>query len=129
VAASPRFVSPEEGDFALAAGSPCIGTGLQGSDMGAIPFEGAEPIFLRGDGNGSGRVDLSDGVYTLNHLFLGGPRPACLDVLDSNDDGALNLTDGVYTLNHLFLGGPSIAPPYPAPGPDPTPDSLPCGGA
>ena len=28
------------------------------------------------DANDSGAVDLSDGVYSLNHLFTGGPPPA-----------------------------------------------------
>ena len=32
------------------------------------------------DGNGDGAVDLSDAVYGLNFLFLGGPPPvACAD--------------------------------------------------
>jgi hypothetical protein len=32
-----------------------------------------------GDVNGDGRLDLSDPVYTLQHLFLGGPEPVPIE--------------------------------------------------
>jgi hypothetical protein len=87
----------------------------------------AEARFRRGDADGDGRVDLSDGVNLLNHIFLEGPRPRCADAADANDEGGLNLTTAVYLLNWLYLSGP----PLPAPGPldcgaDPTEDSLDC---
>ncbi len=28
------------------------------------------------EANGDGRVDISDGIYLFNYLFLGGPEPA-----------------------------------------------------
>lgn len=80
---------------------------------------------LRGDSNGSATVDLTDSIFTLSFLFLGGPRPLCPDAADSNDDGALDITDPVFVLTWLFSGGPP--PPAPGPlscGPDPTPDAL-----
>jgi hypothetical protein len=82
--------------------------------------------FLRGDASGSGLVDLSDAVFTLDHLFRGGEPPSCEKAADSNDDGGVDISDAVYTLLFLFLGGEVIPPPYPEPGPDPTPDTLGC---
>jgi len=79
--------------------------------------------FRRGDSNASGDLNITDGVFVLNYLFLGGPEPPCQDAADSDDNGQLNITDGVRILNYLFLGGP--APPAPGPdtcGSDPTPD-------
>ncbi len=35
----------------------------------------AEVLFARGDGNSDGRLDLSDAVFVLSYLFLGGPEP------------------------------------------------------
>jgi hypothetical protein len=72
------------------------------------------PIFdpgtiLRGDSNRDREVDLSDPIHTLNYLFIGGPRPPCLDEADSNKDRVLDLSDGVFTLSYLFLGGPQPA--------------------
>ncbi len=81
--------------------------------------------FRRGDSNEDANVDISDAVFSLSYLFLGGPTPTCLDAADANDDGRVDLSDAVYTLGFKFLGGPEI----PAPGPnncgkDPTTDSL-----
>lgn len=82
-----------------------------------------DPIFLRGDGNSDGKVDLSDAVFVLNYLFLGGTAPGCLDTADADDNESVEITDPILVLNFLFLGGPSPAPPGTAScGPDPTPD-------
>jgi hypothetical protein len=85
--------------------------------------------FLRGDANEDGAVDVSDAVFILRFLFLGGPGPSCLDAADADDDGRLELTDAIFALNHLFLGGP----PPPPPGTEvkgfdeTTDDPFPCG--
>src|SRR2546422_4901163 len=68
--------------------------------------------FRRGDANADSRVDLSDSIFTLRFLFVGGTRPPCLDAADSNDDGYLDISDAVHTLIHLFAGGAEL----PAPG-------------
>ncbi|MGQ9589145.1 MAG: dockerin type I repeat-containing protein [Planctomycetota bacterium] len=90
-----------------------------------------EPIFHRGDANGDGGLNITDGIFVLNYLFLGGPAPGCLEAANANDDADVNITDGIYVLNYLFLGGP--APPAPGPpevpcGPDPatSPTALGC---
>jgi hypothetical protein len=85
----------------------------------------AAPVFLRGDANGSGSVDLSDAIHTMGCLFLGTPCTACVDAADSNDDGSYDLSDAIHTLNWLFLGGAAPRAPGPeACGPDPTGDDL-----
>lgn len=67
-----------------------------------------------GDINGSGTVDLSDAVYLLTYLFLGGPPPVpleCGDLSpkvregDTNGDGEVDVSDGIHLLNWLFVGG------------------------
>ncbi|MBI4606902.1 MAG: hypothetical protein HY721_33480 [Planctomycetes bacterium] len=90
-----------------------------------VPPAGGDP-FRRADANAADKVGLSDAVYTLGWLFLGGPPPACPDAADANDDGQIGLSDTIFTLGWLFLGGP--APPAPGPeacGQDATPgDTL-----
>jgi hypothetical protein len=76
-------------------------------------FEIREKEFLRGDANEDSRVDLSDPVFLLNYLFLGGPELECLRSGDVNEDGNVDLSDPVYILNYLFLGGPHIRGDYP----------------
>lgn len=83
--------------------------------------------FSRGNVNGDDRLDLSDAVFTLGHLFLGTPTVVpCRDALDANDDGGVDITDGVYTLNSLFTGGPLPPAPYPGCGEDVSVDELDC---
>jgi Big-like domain-containing protein/Calx-beta domain-containing protein len=38
---------------------------------------GAQGKFIRGDSNCDGTVDISDGVFTLSFLYLGGDPPCC----------------------------------------------------
>jgi hypothetical protein len=73
---------------------------------------GPEPRFRRGDTDADGRKNITDAIFLLNFLFLGGKRPLCFDAADADDTGVLNITDAIYLLNFLFLGGP----PPPAPG-------------
>jgi hypothetical protein len=82
--------------------------------------------FRRGNANADGKTDLSDALYVLGFLFLGGPGPSCLKAADTDDSGELDLTDAVYLLSYLFLGGPAPPEPYPACGLDPTVDELTC---
>jgi hypothetical protein len=94
----------------------------------AIVADPGEGRFIRGDANDDLAVDLSDAVFTLNHLFLGDRPPRCRDAADANDDGHLDIGDPVATLEALFRGG-SIPSPSEAPGEDPTPeDPLDCAG-
>jgi hypothetical protein len=89
---------------------------------------GDAPRFIRGDGNGDGKVDLSDAVAALDALFQGVQAIRCEDAGDSNDDGKLDISDPIHCLGHLFLGGPSPPPPYPEAGVDPSADGLECEG-
>ena len=94
--------------------------------FGAEP-EPTDPVFHRGDVNGDGQINISDGVTKLEFLFAGGSAPGCLDAADADDDGILGITGAVYIFNWLFAGG--AEPPAPGPdtaecGPDPTDDPL-----
>lgn len=83
-------------------------------------------VFIRGDSNGDGLVNVADAIFHLSALFLpGADQPACSDAADSNDDGGMNVADTVYLLSSLFVpGSPHPPPPHPGCGPDPTGDML-----
>ncbi|MEM7261901.1 MAG: lamin tail domain-containing protein [Planctomycetota bacterium] len=125
ISEDPLFRNAARGDFTLRDGSPALGTGADGNDMGAFPSDGPT-LFIRGDTDANGVVNLSDAIATLASLFRGAGRVPCEDGADANDDGSLNLTDPVLTLNHLFLAGPGPAAPYPNAGSDPSADNLGC---
>lgn len=83
-------------------------------------------VFLRGDFDGGGVLDISDAVASIGYLFLGSRAPGCLDAADTNDDGRLDLADPIFCLDFLFRGGALPPEPFPLRGPDPTEDELPC---
>ena len=89
---------------------------------------GGGPIFRRGDPDDNGAIQLTDGIFILNFLFLGGAESPCSDAADADDNGAIQLTDGILILNFLFLGGDSIPAPFPECGDDPGEDPLGCEG-
>ena len=39
IAEDPLFANPANNDFSLLTGSPCIGTGVGGGDMGALGYD------------------------------------------------------------------------------------------
>ncbi|MBI4600781.1 MAG: VCBS repeat-containing protein [Planctomycetes bacterium] len=81
--------------------------------------------FRRGDADVDARVNLTDAVVTLEHLFQGGGPLACGDAADVDDDGRVNLTDVILLLGYLFQAGAPPAVPGPEScGEDPGGDDL-----
>ena len=100
--------------------------GCYGSPLVSCGSEPGSRRFRRGDMNGSATIDLSDAVFGLSYLFLGGTVPLCLDAADANDDARFDIADPIFVLSFLFSGG--VHPPAPGPdscGDDPTPDAFP----
>jgi len=82
-------------------------------------------LFIRCDSDMNSVLTISDAINMLGYLFSS-TNPICLDSLDCNDSGSINIADPVLLLDLLFGTGPLPPMPYPAPGVDPTPDSLNC---
>ncbi len=62
--------------------------------------------YVCGDVNASnGDPDLSDLIYLVNFLFVGGPPPSNFSAADVNCSGDTDLSDVVALANFLFLGG------------------------
>ena len=85
-----------------------------------------DPVFIRGNANGDASVNVADAITILEYLFSGGATPDCLSALDVNDSSSVNIADSIHLLGFLFSGGIPPELPYPNPGVDPTPDTLPC---
>ncbi len=69
--------------------------------------------FRRGDCNDDGRIDIPDGIWILQQIFLGGPASPCDDACDPNLDGNIDLADAVYLFGYTLAQGPPPAPPFP----------------
>ncbi|MBI4584532.1 MAG: hypothetical protein HY717_10990 [Planctomycetes bacterium] len=110
--------------------------------VSSLPVMGVD--FVRGDADAvpvfgvgaGGEITITDAIFTLVYLFLGGPAPPCLDAADTNDDEELTIADPIMTLMYLFILGPAAPPPAPTPsgaaypagdcGPDPAGAVLDC---
>ncbi|TSC75620.1 MAG: Regulator of chromosome condensation [Parcubacteria group bacterium Gr01-1014_31] len=87
---------------------------------------GATALYIRGDANGSGGLDISDTARILDYL-VGRASIACLDAADVNDDGQITDADADAIQGYLFLGThPAPRAPFPTRGADPTADQLGC---
>ena len=91
---------------------------------GEVPPNGVR--FQRGDVNADGKIDLSDAVTILNHLFAVIPAISCEKTADTDGSGRVDITDPVYLLGYLFTGGPAPSAPFPQCGNDATVDALAC---
>ena len=101
----------------------------------AMPDITAAGTFVRGNAKNDAfdianppfSVDIADGIFLLQFLFLAGVAPGCGDAADANDDGRVNLVDSI-TIFQFLIGtlGPALADPFAAAGPDPTTDGLDC---
>ena len=93
---------------------------LEGS---TVEVAGGNPrLFLRGDADSNGELQITDAIRTLGFLFLGTAEPECLEAADTDDNGQIQLTDAIRSLNFSFIGGAVIPPPGPPGdpcGPDP----------
>jgi len=61
--------------------------------------------FLCGDANGDQNVNVSDAVWIINFVFVGGEPPDPYASGDGNCDGTVNVSDAVWIINYVFVGG------------------------
>ena len=62
-------------------------------------------VYLCGDANSDGLVNVSDAVFLINYVFSGGFDPLPYDSGDPNCDQNVNVSDAVYLINFVFSGG------------------------
>lgn len=66
-------------------------------------FEGLP--YVCGNANGDASVNVSDAVYIINYVFVGGTAPDPLEAANANCDSSVNVSDAVYIINFVFVGG------------------------
>jgi subtilisin family serine protease len=79
--------------------------------MAAINYDGFGVTYQKGDADHDLHVNISDAVYIINYVFVGGPEPVP-EILagDANDDEAVDISDASFIINYIFVPG-SPAPP------------------
>jgi thermitase len=63
-------------------------------------------VYLTGDANSSGMVNIGDVVFLVNYVFRDGPGPMPHEAGNVNCDLEVNIGDAVYLLNYIFDDGP-----------------------
>jgi hypothetical protein len=63
-------------------------------------------VYLCGDCNGDGVINLGDVVYLITYLYKNGPAPNPILAGDVNCNGVVDLGDVVYLITYLYKGGP-----------------------
>ena len=100
------------------------------AECASLQVQADETSFIRGDANDDSMVNLTDAIFILSHLFMGGQGPSCLAAADSTGNRSLDLSDSVFLLNFLFNGGDAPPAPFPECGPyEARDDDLPCESA
>jgi hypothetical protein len=61
--------------------------------------------YVCADANSDGTVNVSDAVWIINYVFVGGDPPDPLASGDANCDDTVNVSDAVYIINYVFVGG------------------------
>ncbi|MEM7167968.1 MAG: SdrD B-like domain-containing protein [Planctomycetota bacterium] len=89
-------------------------------------YELGSALFVRGDADPTGFIDVGDSIRILAACFQGQPFTSCIDAYDFDDSGTVGIGDSVALLAYLFSGGAPPTSPFPDAGEDPTPDGLPC---
>jgi hypothetical protein len=110
----PMFVGAADHDYRLEEESPCIDAGdpnpvfndPDGSrcDVGAVPFEPV--IYICGDADGNGVVNILDITRLINYLYKDGEPPDPPEAGDANGNGIVNILDITHLINFLYKDGP-----------------------
>jgi Peptidase family M1 domain/Peptidase M1 N-terminal domain/Dockerin type I domain len=63
------------------------------------------PEYICGDANSDESVNVSDAVWIVNYVFIGGDPPDPMEAGEANCDGNVNISDAVWIINYVFLDG------------------------
>ena len=84
-----------------------VDSGMTGSftDSLVVSNQG-EILFICGDADGDGSINIADAVFLVNYIFADGTAPSPLASGDADCDQTINIADVVYLVNYIFAGGP-----------------------
>jgi HYDIN/CFA65/VesB-like, Ig-like domain/PQQ-like domain/Dockerin type I domain len=58
-----------------------------------------------GDASNDGEVNVSDAVWIINYVFVGGDPPNPYEAGDTDCSGSVDVSDAVWIINYVFVGG------------------------
>lgn len=105
---------------AVDAGNPASAVDEDGTraDLGAVAKLKSRRMFIRGDLDGNGVIDVND-ARAIFTLVEGKLRIPCMESADVNGDGIIGREDGVRLMNFIMTGQNPPGSPWPDCGPTP----------
>ena len=73
-----------------------------------ITVDSEPQLFVCGDVNGNGAINILDGTYIISYLYKGGPPPVSFEVANMDGNSSLNILDFTYLINYLYKFGPEL---------------------
>ncbi len=67
----------------------------------------SEMQYSPGDADGNSTINISDAVYLISYIFLGGTAPDPLLNGDADCTEIISISDAVYLISYIFAGGPA----------------------
>ncbi len=65
----------------------------------------SEMQYSPGDADGNATINISDAVYLISYIFIGGSPPDPLLNGDADCTGIISISDAVYLISYIFAGG------------------------
>ncbi len=63
------------------------------------------PLYICGDANKSGEVDIADALSIINYIFASGAAPNPIESGDTDCSNTVDISDVVVLINYTFAGG------------------------
>ena len=63
-------------------------------------------VFICGDANGDGSINILDVTHLVDYLYKQGPPPLPSEAGDADGSGEMNILDATYLINYLYKEGP-----------------------
>ena len=97
----------DEGGFYWRVSATATGNPATPYSAPAYFVRGHIDLYVCGDANASGTVNLLDVTYLISYLYKGGPAPNPPQSGDVNNSGTLNILDVTYLIGYLYKSGPA----------------------
>lgn len=75
------------------------------TNMASTIYVPSSFVLQPGDTDCSGVITISDVVYLINYIFLGGIPPHDLNAADADGSCSVTISDAVLLINYIFSGG------------------------
>jgi hypothetical protein len=66
-------------------------------------------VFICGDANGDGTINILDVTHLVDYLYREGPPPLPSEAGDADGSVEINILDATYLINYLYKDGPPPA--------------------